>query len=161
MTRRWMIALVAAAMLVAAGGCNNDTRTIDASSGAPRQVEPFPELVARSRPPIPDLPMPIGFKLDEGKSRNFAAAGARYIDHIYKGKANKFAVARFYRRQMPTNRWTLVTDRFVQGDVILDFEKETERCYIVITKGSLFRPTRIKAQLWTSGRIEAPVGEQK
>jgi len=153
MTRTWILMLLMSPAL--AGGCNNN-QTIDRTGGAPRQVEPMMELVARSRPPIPDLPVPIGYKLDEGKSRNFAAAGARYIDHLYKGKADKFAVARFYKRQMPINRWTLVTDMFVQGNVVMEFEKQIERCNVTITDGSIFHPTYIKVQLWTSGRIETP-----
>jgi len=136
-------------------GCNN-AMTVDASSGAPRQVQPVAELVAQGRPPIPDLPLPIGFKLDEGKSRDYALSGARFVDHTYKGSANKLAVKRFYERQMPINRWVLTTAMFVRGDVILDFEKQTERCRIIVTDGSLFNPTRIKVQLWTSGRIETP-----
>lgn len=151
-----MLLVLAAAMLAA--GCGNKTQTVDASGGAPRVVEPFPELWAQARPPIPDLPMPVGFDLDEGKSRSFAAAGARYVDHVYHGGADKFAVARFYKRQMPNNRWTLVTDMFVQGEIMLDFEKDTERCRVVVIKGGLFHASKIKIQLWTSGRIQ-PVTE--
>lgn len=152
--KRHGLLTIAAAMLLAAG-CNR-TQTVDASSGAPQMVEPMAELIAQPRPPIPDMPVPIGFDLDEGKSRSFAAAGARYIDHLYKGRSDRFAVARFYKRQMPVNRWTLVTDMFVQGDIMLDFEKETERCRVIVTSGSLFHSTYVKVQLWTSGRIESP-----
>ena len=95
-----------------------------------------------------------GTQVDEGRSRDFAAAGARYVDHVYKGGADKFSTARFYKRQMPVRRWILVTSLFVQGDVMLDFEKETERCRVVITKSGLFRRTRINVQLWTSGQIQ-------
>ncbi len=143
-----------------AAGCNN-TETVDASSGAPRQVESAYDLVAQSRPPIPDLPIPVDFKLDEAKSRTFETGGARYIDHIYKGKADKFAVARFYKRQMPINRWTLETDMFVQGDTMLDFQKDTERCRIIITTGSMIHPVKIKVQLWTSTRIETAAPGRK
>jgi len=152
---RLAASILAAALLVV--GCNN-TQTVDRSSGAPRRVEASTLLIAQSRPPIPDLPIPVGFSLNEGKSRSFAAAGARYVDHVYDGSDNKFAVARFYKRQMPINRWTLVTDMFVQGDIMLDFEKELERCRIIIADGGMFNPTVIKVQLWTSGRIQPPPG---
>jgi len=150
-----------ATMLIAAGlawisGCNGQTETIDASSGAPRQVRPATELVAQSRPPIPDLPVPIGFKLDQGKSRDYAPGGARFVDHTYKGSGAKLAVKRFYERQMPINRWVCTMAMFVRGDITLDFEKESERCLIVITHGSLFHPTTIKVQMWTRGQIETP-----
>jgi hypothetical protein len=146
--------LIAALGLLVAG-CNG-SNTVESSGGAMREVSPPLELVAQARPPILDLPVPIGFELDEGRSRNFAAAGARYVDHLYKGGGDRFAVGRFYKRHMPISRWALVTDMFVQGDIVLDFEKETERCRIVASKGSLFHSTYIKVQLWTTGRIQAP-----
>jgi len=155
MNGRWILGLLAVTVSVFAGGCGK-TQIVDRTSGAPRQVEPPAELLAQARPPIPDVPIPVGFKLDEGKSRNFEAAGARYVDHLYKGREDKFAVARFYKRQMPPRRWTWVTDMFVQGDIMLDFEKDTERCRVVVRKGSLFHSTYIQVQLWTSGRIEPP-----
>jgi len=159
MARRSMmrLSILMLAAVFLAAGCNN-TQTVDASTGAPRRVEASSLLIAQSRPPIPDLPMPVGFSLNQGKSRSFAAAGARYVDHVYDGSDNKFAVARFYKRQMPVNRWALVTDMFVQGDIMLDFEKEIERCRIIIADGGMFNPTVIKVQLWTSGRIQPPPG---
>ena len=155
MIGRMLIAglLVASAMLL--GGCNKP-QAVDSAGGGYREVSAPTGLVAKARPSIADVPEPIGFKLDERRSRYFAAAGARYVDHLYKGRADKWAVGRFYKRQMPISRWVRVTDRFVQGGIVLDFEKETERCVIQIVKGSLFHPTYIKVQLWTSGRIEGP-----
>ena len=156
MNGRMLIAgvLVASAVLVC--GCNDKPQAVDSSGGGYREVSAPTGLVAKGRPSIADVPEPIGFKLDERRSRYFAAAGARYVDHLYKGRADKWAVGRFYKRQMPISRWVRVTDRFVQGGIVLDFEKETERCVIQIVKGSLFYPTYIKVQLWTSGRIEGP-----
>lgn len=156
--RAWCAAVLACGLFVV--GCNNQ-QTVDASSGAPQQVEPVYELVAASRPPIPDLPIPVGCKLDEAKSRSFAAAGARYVDHVYNCDDGKFAVARFYKRQMPIHRWALVTDMFVQGDIMMDFEKDVERCRVIVTDGNLFNPTIVKVQLWTSGRIQTPTGSAK
>jgi len=115
--------LAASAMLL--GGCNDKPKAVDSSGGGYREVAAPTGLVAKAIPSIADVPEPIGFKLDERRSRYFAAAGARYVDHLYKGSADKWAVGRFYKRQMPVSRWVLVTDRFVQGGIILDFEKET------------------------------------
>ncbi len=139
-----------------AAGCGQQASSGPSARGS-RSAGPAPELVAAGRPPIADLPVPLGFSLNEGKSRNFSAAGARYVDHVLTGSADKFAVGRFYKRQMPINRWTLVTDMFVQGNIMLDFEKDTERCRITITDGS-FGSTAIKMAVWTSGRIQPPSG---
>jgi len=151
----WMLLLALSAALA---GCNGSSGSGGVSTGGASTVGPVPELVAMRRPPIDDLPVPIGFYLDEDKSRNFSAAGARYIDHSFKGRADKFAVGRFYKQQMPISRWTLVTDMFVQGDIVLDFEKDTERCRISVSDGGMFGSTRVKIAVWTSGRIVPPTG---
>jgi len=144
-----------AAAIVLTAGCNREPNTIDVSSGAPRQVRPVSELVAGVAW-IADLPVPVGFKLDQGKSRNYSAGGFRFVDHTYKGRADKLAVKRFYERQMPINRWTLTMSMFVRGEIRLDFEKETERCLIIIGDGSLFHPVRIQVQMYTSGQVATP-----
>jgi len=156
MTRQhtWRLALVVGAVF--AGGCNNGSQTVVNTGGAPREVAATRALVARAIPPIQDLPVPVGFKLDEGRSRNFRGGSARYVDHVYKGGADKFAVARFYMRQMPIQRWTLVTDMFVQGDVMMDFKKESESCRVIVSGGGVFSSTKIRVTLWTSGRIQVP-----
>lgn len=166
MWRHAWSALVVVALWMAPLGCNGSgggigtTGGSTASGGSPAggTVGPQPELVSMSRPPIEDLPVPIGFDLAESKSRNFAAAGARYIDHMYTGRADKFAVGRFYKRLMPINRWALVTDMFVQGDIMLDYEKDTERCRVTVTDGGFFGSVTVKIAVWTSGRIQAPSG---
>ncbi|MGA2266519.1 MAG: hypothetical protein ABSH10_08850 [Phycisphaerae bacterium] len=143
--------MLIALAVAAAAGCNRQTENEPSSSsnGPPSP----PELAAMTRPPIPDLPVPVGFDLDQKYSRNLAAAGIRWVDHLYKGSPDKFAVARFYRRQMPINRWTLVTEMFSTGSLKLDFEKQNERCHITVSDGSLFNPTYIRVELWTAGRV--------
>lgn len=144
--------------LAALGGCAKE-QTIDASSGAPREVDAAGgELVGQSRPPVLDVPVPVGFTLDEGQSRNYNLAGARLVDHVYRGGADKFAVKRFYERQMPTYRWTMVTAVFAQGDMTLDFERDCDRCRIAISTGGLFQRTTIRVYLQTTGRIDPPGG---
>jgi hypothetical protein len=146
-----MLALAAAGWL--ASGCGGP-RPVQTGNGPAAPPEVAPDLVAKVRPPIPDVPVPVGFALDESRSRDFAAAGARYVDHVYHGGDGRFAVARFYRQHMPAARWVLVTSLFVQGDLMLDFEKETERCRVVIKKARMFRQTDVFVQLWTSGQIQ-------
>ncbi len=156
--RRHGCSMLLLALSAGLAGCGGSSDSGGVSADGSSTIGPIPELVAMRRPPIDDLPVPIGFYLDEGKSRNFSAAGARYIDHAFKGRADKFAVGRFYKRQMPISRWTLVTDMFVQGDIVLDFEKDTERCRITVSDGGMFGSTRVKIAVWTSGRVVPPSG---
>ncbi len=140
--------------LVAVGGCNfGSSPRQSRSSLESGKLMPLPELTAVQRPPVPDLPVPFGFKLDESDSRSFAEAGNRYVDHIYKGSSDKYTIARFYKRHMPICRWTLVTDMFIRGDITLYFEKEGERCRIVINEGGWFSSASVEAQVWTRGQI--------
>ena len=151
MTARRILAWAAAGLLCA--GCSRP-QPVQTGNAPPPESQVAPDLVAKARPPIPDVPVPAGFALDESASRDFAAAGARYVDHVYHGGDGRFAVARFYKRQMPAARWVLVTSLFVQGDLMLDFEKQTERCRVVIKKGGLLHATQVNVQLWTSGQIQ-------
>ena len=150
---RWICIVTALALFA---GCQNSPMAVDASSGAPRQAPPVTELVATSRPPIADMPVPIGFKIDEDKSRDYAPGGGRFVDHTYQGGARKLAVKRFYQRQMPVSRWTLTMAKYVRGEISLDYEKEAERCRITISDGGLFHKTSIRLEVWTSGRLQTP-----
>lgn len=150
MARRstWM---VAALVLVLIGGCQRAGHVPRAGRSA--KMAKSAELRAVRNPPIPDLPVPSGFRLDENRSHSFAEAGIRYVEHCYKygGHTDKHAVARFYKRHMPYSRWTLVTDMFVKGNVILDFEKDSERCRVTITRGRGFSSVQVQALVWTRG----------
>lgn len=126
-----------------------------------QDVDALPEMVALARPPIADLPVPVGFHLQEDKSRSFEAAGMRYIDHLYYGHGDRFAVKRFYERQMPISRWVLVTDMFIRGSVMMDFEKGSERCQISINSTGWFNGLKIQIAVWTSGPIRADRGTKE
>jgi len=157
MSKRTWTECAVVASLACLAGCTRAPQTVESSGGAYREVSTEAKMIAKARPPIPDMPVPIGFHLDEGRSRSFAAGGYRHVDHVYKGSGDKWAVAWFYKRQMPINRWELTTDLFAQGDIWLEFEKQTERCKIVITSGGLFNEVTVKVQLWTTGPIEPRV----
>jgi hypothetical protein len=156
-TPSWTNVALVLALSACLCGCTEQTSTVGATEDTQQLLDLPPELAAQARPPILDLPVPVGFSMDERRSRDFAAAGARYVDHVYKGRSDKFAVGRFYKRNMPRSRWVLVTDMFVQGDIMLDFEKQTERCRIIVAKGDPIHTVHVKAQLWTTGRIQTPV----
>jgi len=141
MDRQW-IACVSVGLAVAAlSGCGNggwsgsQQQTVDVSSGAPRMAEPMTEVPAQAGSPIADVPVPVGFNLDQEHSRNASAAGARFVDHIYKGSGDKRTVHWFFKRQMPVSRWALMRDTFSQGQIQMDFDNSRETCRVTITDG--------------------------
>jgi len=147
----WMM-LPAVLAAVVLAGCNDQNNNTQGT--APRTVNPA--LVPKSQPPIGDVPVPIGFEMDESKSIDFVVAGSRFANHKYKGGADKLQVKRFYERQMPINRWTLTTSMFVGGDINLDFEKEMERCRVIVKDGGFGGGSHILIRLWTSGPVQLP-----
>jgi hypothetical protein len=114
------------------------------------------EVYARRRPPIADLPVPIGFELDEQRSRHSKSGPFRMVDHVYTGKGDRFAVSRFYKRYMQMSRWTLVQDVFAQGVITLSFDKGSERCSVSIESNGWGDRLRVNVFLSSTGRIVSP-----
>jgi hypothetical protein len=121
-----------------AAGCL-DAR-VNAGETAEPDGEKSDELVDKSNPPVLDIPVPIGFDLDEGRSINRSGAGVRIVDHVYVGRADKFAVVRFYEQMMPEQGWKKMSYQFAKGRGVLSFEKDLagykEGCRITVDDGS-------------------------
>ncbi|MHC4563388.1 MAG: hypothetical protein ACYS8X_11510 [Planctomycetota bacterium] len=150
MTARWTVVTLAVCVVVGLAGCAQNKsleegQTIDELGSEILLVSPDPQ--------IPDVPLPLGFELVEGRSRHFSAGNSRYIDHLYKGSANKFSVARFYKDHMPESRWQKGPDLFAQGTVTMRFTKGAEECHVVITgAGNMLSPTHISVQVIPVGK---------
>lgn len=135
--------------LALVAGCGGSELQGDATAGDPNST-----LVPVQTPevPIEDVPVPFGFKLDEGRSRYFAPGETRFVDYFFEGSMERAQAAAFYRQEMVYSGWELDNERMsVGGDVILDFTNGKEECVITLTKSSsLFKPTEIHIALWTA-----------
>ena len=149
-------AWIAACLALQLSGCNGKTSSGQAPGQQPSQAMPLLELPRRANPPVADVPIPIDFEEDMARNRLLHTGMGRFVDHLYKGRAERYAVVRFFKREMPVSRWTEVTYMQTRGEHALEFEKGTERCRIRIYKGSWFHPTYIEVRVWTVGRIEPP-----
>lgn len=118
--RRLSFAL-AAGLLSLVGGCAGP-------GGGGREAA----LVASPQPYERDIPLPRGFRLVEKSSEDWSAGPVRYLRHRYRGRADKAAVFRFYREQMPLVRWTQISGGNVHGRYSLRFERKTESCRVTI-----------------------------
>ena len=156
MRQDWTIAIALSSLYVL-GGCAGNGEVVSDESGERRPM--LKELAARPKPPILDLPVPLGFDLDEGASRSADSGVARFVDHVYKGRADKFAIARFYKKSLPPNEWMLIMETFSVGELKLEFERPGERLFVFITNGGWLSSTRIKLQLWTSELTNQPSGK--
>ena len=146
-------------------GCESSgsSRTSSVSSGAadsggynsPAPVQPT-GLLAKARPPVPDLPVPIGFDMVEDISRSYESAGARFIDHSFRGKARKFDVERFCRIQLPLKGWTFRGSQMVRGAFTMRYEKGNEFLEVHIWSEESWgsEKTTLQYNLQTLGRGE-------
>ncbi len=93
-------------------------------------------LVAAANPPVADVPIPSGFKLDADSSRSVVGAGGtlRWVDHNYHGDDGELSVVRFYRDNMPSNNWKLVSQAENGDDIDLSFSKGKESCAISVSR---------------------------
>lgn len=132
MTRSRMIMLGLLVLFLHALGCQNN-------SGG--------DLGAQARSPLPDVPLPAGFELEELRSRSWKSGENRFVDHMYEGRGDKFAVSRFYEKQMPVSGWTMESDQFLQGRGTMDFVKGHERCRITYYDETLGK-TVVLVAIW-------------
>jgi len=86
-----------------------------------------PGLVAMEQSPIPDVPMPIGFKPVKSQCSSSFDGVARTVTHIYQGRAKTSETVIFYRQQLPLYNWELVDRQgHEDGSVSLHFTKGAE-----------------------------------
>ena len=127
---RLAVTPVFAVSAVLAGGCESP----------PQRKDQAVRLIASSRPYEKDVPLPAGFKIVEPLMEDYSTGQSRtYLRHMYAGRADKFAVRRFYREQMPLLRWAKVSDGAIKGEFSMRFAKGNEVCMIDIhDKGTIF-----------------------
>jgi hypothetical protein len=148
---------------VALAGCNNkpppQQTPADPAGAAPADVD---ELAAQPHSTITDVPMPTGFELDASRSSSIAGGNTRMVDHFYEGNGDQGALVRFFRKEMPVQRWALTSQRQKpvgsKSEWIMDFVKDNERCIITVRgRANIFRNTEIAVQIYADAKIE-PAG---
>lgn len=143
MKQSWMMVfgLLMSVAALATAGCQSD-------AGG--------ELGAQARSPLSDVPQPDGFELVELRSRSWRSGQNRFVDHMYEGRRDKFAVSRFYEKQMPIGGWAMESSQFLQGRGTMDFVKGEERCRITYYDEGLGK-TAILVAIWPMDRIGVPM----
>jgi len=125
------------ALVAGLGACASSGRETAGSTQGEQQAGPDRPmrvgLIPQSRPPIADLPVPIGFKLAESISRTYESGGTRTIDHTYEGRDDKFAVERFYAEQMPLKDWEAKSKRMERGVITQIYQKAGEMAEVRIS----------------------------
>jgi len=102
-------------------------------------------LVAAPASPIPDLAMPIGFDLVETRSDVRVVGDARFVKHLYEGRARGGDLERFYRYHASRAGWALQnSESIARHETLMTFTKGPEdmtlridasplRCEVIVT----------------------------
>jgi hypothetical protein len=119
---------------IAIGGCGCRTPLPLSSDGRWLTPAGGEGLVARVGSPIPDVPMPIGFVGIAPESRASVEGGIRRVRHVYQGRADVEAVARFYRRQAQLHDWQSGDGRASASLNQMTFTKGNEKLWLHIDR---------------------------
>lgn len=98
------------------------------TAGAGRRRTLYPS----SRPFDPRIPLPEGFRLADQPGTEQSNGGGPAVRHRYTGRADSETAHRFYVKQMPLVRWTLVQERQRHGVWTMRFERGAEGCTVKI-----------------------------
>jgi len=107
-------------------------------------------LMAGANSPIADVPVPIGFKLQEGKSYAQVTGPLRFVKYYYVGRESTLPVVKFFKDNMPLNKWDFVSQDGPANEMTLKFTKSNEDCVIVIQGGSMH--TKVWINIDPTGR---------
>jgi len=112
--------------LTAALGCSAFSR----SSGE-KQMVVADNLV------ISDLPVPVGFKIDNNRSHFNVnpRTGTRVVFVTYRGRGDALRLMGFFRENMAIAGWELREEASDFGAYVLDFEKTKEAAEVRIVPG--------------------------
>lgn len=135
-----------AVLLGLASGCAGSSE-----SSSRRMLEPSP------KPYESDIPLPVGFRLADQSSEDWASGPVRYVRHRYTGRGLGTAVRRFYGRQMPLVRWIPESEGFMHGTHTLRFRRGSETCTVVVSGGRPDRAGRITIDVLITPRFARAV----
>lgn len=129
-TIRWLLTALVASLTVIGAGCSN----------------PAP-LTPRQSFYVADVPVPVGFELDEKRSMNKVYPNVRLVEHVYEGKGPPQSVWNFYVTQMPNYGWVQLAGNLGSGVYTLRYKKGGEYCEVTISpggSGALIQPARVR-----------------
>jgi len=128
------------------GGCSVPGRRL-----ATGPLRPSPDPVEA------DIPIPVGFRLEDRSSEDWASGRVRYVRHRYSGIADKYAVRRFYREQMPLVRWSPQSENLVDGRHTLRFKRPRESCTIRVSDADSGRAGAVTVEVLIAPEIDGGV----
>jgi hypothetical protein len=133
---RWV--WLAAASLVAAGGCQ------DSSNLFARKNSSLTRLSPRSVPYLSGVAVPSGFQMSERLTDAYESGSVRFARQEYAGYADPYAIRDFYKEQMPLSGWREISSHDIKGRLFLRFENNHEECNVTIEPSVWFNRATIQ-----------------
>ena len=95
-------------------------------------------LVASSESPIPDVPIPVGFKAVISRSSSSFDGIVRTVNHTYQGRGKAADAVAFYRSHLALNDWQFVSrNDQTDGSTVLSYVKGNEQLEVYVRQGTL------------------------
>jgi hypothetical protein len=106
----------------------------DSNANAPvvTTTDQTPVATPVEHPLLKGIPIPIGFKIVQEKSRVRHRGSMRDAQCEFQGTLIPSEVVRFYEQYMPAAHFKLGPKIFVDGDYTLRFESSTEECNVIV-----------------------------
>ena len=133
-----ILVLMGVVVLSVSGGCAPTVSTDPLEgqvAGAPANQAP---LAGHKITAVPDLPVPACMTIKTSVSYSYEGAGTRDVNYTYQGRVDIRRVHRFYREQMPLNRWQMLSDNYAHGVYTMTFQKDKEIGTVIIRKSRIF-----------------------
>ncbi|MEX0297854.1 MAG: hypothetical protein AB3N28_02200 [Kordiimonas sp.] len=97
-------------------------------------VKPPEELVLQIGPPVGDIRLPVGTRIDDKKSSIYGS-GPNTYGRVYAAvRAETSLVKRFFIDNMPGDGWELISE-FQSDDITLVYQKPTRVVVVLIERG--------------------------
>ena len=159
---RKCLPLLMLASLLLAGGCEDGPdlpRVPFTSEGSYLPGPAGSGAVASPDSPIPDVPMPVGFRPVASKSSSSMEGQARVVRHVYQGRSEPTDVVLMYRQHLPRQNWSyLGRESDDDGATVLRYTKGPEALRVrVVERGTLSTVTTVQIDITPRGG--APAGD--
>ncbi|MEX0885429.1 MAG: hypothetical protein WD009_03220 [Phycisphaeraceae bacterium] len=140
----WLLVGVVGLVVGCDGGGPPRLLYTDDGQYLPPQVSPG--LVAQPESPIPDVPVPVGFRLLQDRGHVDVSGGGRSVHHVYQGRGRQPDAVTFFRQNLPRRGWERTRRPFEEedGSITLAYTNGQENLQIHVQQ----RYQRLTLTMW-------------
>ena len=116
MPRLTLLTVVLVGLVV--GGCDTagPPRLLYSDDGQYLPPQQAAGLVPQIEPAIPDVPLPVGFKLLRDRGHVEVTGAGRSVHHVYQGRGKQAEAVGYFRQTLRRHGWQRVSPPFEEED---------------------------------------------